>query len=758
MLSLEPPFHVIDGVSVFRDHADPHQYWYLPLYPQLTAVDDGGIAVPQLQLVKYRGDAGDGGFLNFDVDLALEAGAADRIRRELRRADDLEDEPRLAPVPLVDGSVRMMLFGQDSGDPNAPRAFVPKINSPTKPALYGTNQAAFSVKLDAESVTLFEAAVAGEITPVAVLYSLDYLALRPAYSVKVEADWNRVQSHLRNSFSTGVLFVSTQVDKVVDELIEDQVIRIQIDNFIPPHEDASDLLARLNAAVNEVKDMIIDTFFEPSLDPRDTDETDRLDRFTDTALRVHRSALLAGLGPGGLGLSAISVRRHEIDLERVDRRRFAFDLHERTTVRRTIHPQGHLAGLLRTIRDADGQIDIDRFVVAVDLDDPWFERRRIRVIDRADHQADDIDSIDVKLDYRGDTEGVLLERSNPEQEVTWPSALDRGGRVIQEVSASYRVAFRSSDGGARPLTIDGPTEVVDVEHLEVRPHELYHLSPVSILALDVPWELYPTIEVRVEYEDVAGGLRSAETFLLHETTPTTDWKLFTFLEASRAFRYKIVYRAADHRDVELPWETTDLEQIVVRDPFPDRRRVDVVAAVDPTEIRTMFVDLTYQDVDNDLRVERFAVFEGEDFGRRTIEFPLIDPTRRIVDYRVTAIDRRGAVMEGPVSSTVGNRIIATSLSTGHRIIRVVAADSLFARGDLTEVLVELRYRDDANDLAFADDVTFRSAEERPRYFEYDHHPGRSAYRYRITYWFTNGLSRDTAWTETDDADLVIDVD
>src|SRR5262249_58179009 len=115
------------------------------------------------------------------------------------------DKPRLAPVPLLDGSVRMMLFGQESPAPpasaggaatspppapppaagTAPPKFVLRIDHAAKPALYGDNQAAFSVQLDQYGTAVLEQALKGEMAPVAVVYALDYLGLRPAFSVRL---------------------------------------------------------------------------------------------------------------------------------------------------------------------------------------------------------------------------------------------------------------------------------------------------------------------------------------------------------------------------------------------------------------------------------------------------------------------------------------------------------------------------------------------------------------------------------------------
>ena len=38
MLYLNPPYFLINGVSIFPDHADPLQFYYLPMMPDRKSV------------------------------------------------------------------------------------------------------------------------------------------------------------------------------------------------------------------------------------------------------------------------------------------------------------------------------------------------------------------------------------------------------------------------------------------------------------------------------------------------------------------------------------------------------------------------------------------------------------------------------------------------------------------------------------------------------------------------------------------------
>ena len=123
MLYLDAPFHTIDGIAVFGDHADRQQWYYLPGVPRIARID----GVPQLSLIKFKGRAGTGGFLNVDVDLGVDAEVVGNLARQIASIENLPEPPRLAQLPVIDGSVRMLLFDAQTPAP------VPAGTNPPEP-------------------------------------------------------------------------------------------------------------------------------------------------------------------------------------------------------------------------------------------------------------------------------------------------------------------------------------------------------------------------------------------------------------------------------------------------------------------------------------------------------------------------------------------------------------------------------------------------------------------------------------------------
>lgn len=751
MLFLGPPFHIINRVTVFRDHEDPRQWYYLPGPPRVTQIEDTvvGVPVPQIQIIKFRGAAGSGGFLNFDVNLGVDPEVLDEIRDEIKRVENLRDKPRLAPVPLVDGTVKMMLFDAQTGEvPAEPNPddlkFVLKLSHPAKPALYGYNQAAFSVQLTPAGVTVLERAMQGEMSPIGIVYSLDYLALRPAYTVKLNVDWDRVQKHLDETFGVDSIFFQSQITKAVDELIDNRAIDLQVDTFVPEGEDES-LMGRRDQAVDEVREMITNSFFEPSLNPIEPEKEDTWDKLAQLAKTSSALAVTGGWG----ALVGFSYRK--LDYTRIDRKTLNVNISERTTVKKTIYPQGHLSGLFRVLREPG--IDLERFVLSVDIDDPWYAERRVHVISRADFTEDGITSLNVHLNYGGQLQDVVLDAGKQTADVRWNSLLDNGA-MRREVTTRYKVTFADADTVERPLSLESPETVAAADNLEIMPRELYGLVKIPILALNFPWERYTHVELQTEYQDPQSKVSQADSFLLDQAHLETTWKMFVRDPTKTTFRYKVIYRAADHQDVEKAWVDSDEERLILRDPFPTKRTLEIVPVMDWTQIDRVFVDVSYEDRAHDVLEETSFEFNANKNATGSFTVALEDPNRRLIRYQVTIIHKNGSITEIPPSSTLDRRITVRGDMKGHQIISISPEQVDFASLNLRTVVVDTRYIADQT-MSFADSFTFRSPADRG-HFEYDYvDDGSTRYQYRIIRRFTNGLSRTTDWKDSSEGELVI---
>ena len=108
-------------------------------------------------------------------------------------------------------------------------------------------------------------------------------------------------------------------------------------------------------------------------------------------------------GPAGAG----GIFQYKnLDYTRIDKKSLEVTMNERTTVRRTIYPQGHLGGLFRILQAHN--LDPARYILEGDLDNQWFQHRRVSAVSRADYERDQIGSIDLRLLYGNDARNALL--------------------------------------------------------------------------------------------------------------------------------------------------------------------------------------------------------------------------------------------------------------------------------------------------------------------------------------------------------------
>ncbi len=757
MLLLDSRSRQIDGISVFPDHADPEQWYYMPTTPQLSVVRDKtlGIDVPQFLLLGFRGDAGTGGFLNFDCNVGASQKQIDALASAIANAEHLRNRPRVAPVPLEDGAVRLMMLGKSSGDtaptPGGGPQFVLKIDQAAKPALYGANQAAFAVRLDQDGYTTMEQCLDGEILPVAVVYSLDFLGLRPAYNVRLKIDWDRVQKHLDERFSGGNLFFSTDIGRAVDELEETRAIVLESDTFVAEGEDTQGIIDRRDAALAQVRNMVTDAFFQPSLPPWSPEKKNDFERGLEAigAFAADSSARAAG-GPIGALMPSFSYKR--MDYRRVDRKKLNVNFSERVAIRRSIHPQGHLAALFKPLRE--GGLPRERLVRQVSLDNDFFRKRRIKVISRADLAADDIGSINVRARYGDKPVNALLGANAAEAGFEWLSQLDRNGAMKREVQVEYEVLFKGVDATERPTRIKSKPQVFDVENVEIVPRDLYAINTVPVLAENYPWDRYSSVDVHLRYRDPANKINQNDLVRLTRESPAGQWKMFVLDPARSGYQVRIVHHAVSGPDKVVDWTDSDEPQVAVRNPFPTRRSLQIVPNVDWSQVQEVFVDLRYEDAANGVRVDQPMSFQ-EGATAQTFAVDLRDPEARAVYYSASILYRDGRdVEEIPESMTLGNRVLIKPGMKGRRIVRVHRPAD-FARRRMRKIKVSLRFEDFPGGLSFAEDFEFDTAQAVGE-FEYDYlDPARMRYEYKATYLLENGTQKATPWTAADAAELVL---
>lgn len=750
MLLLDARSQVVDGICVFPDHANPELWYYQPTMPHLTTVPDPstGDPVPSVLLLAYAGVEGTGGFLNFDVNVGLDPERLAEIADAIADGQSLRNAPQVVPVPLVGGTVTLQMLGATSDEPtpvvDGRPQFVLGIDHSTSPSLYGDNQAAFSVALDEAGFAAVNGCLDGAILPVAVSYHLDFLGLRPAYAVTVDVDWDRVQKHLDETFSAKVLFVSAEIGKAVDELVESRAIDIRADTFVTEDAENEGIIARRDLAIAQARQMVTEAFFTPSLPPWSPEKKADWVQALETIGGL--AAQHASQAAGGPAASSASFSYKRMDYTRIDRKSLDVNFSERTTVKRTIHPQGHLSGILSLVRESGRPMS--DFVRRVNIDDPWFDRRRLAVSYSPGLAVDEIAHLDVKATYGGVLKNQILTPPAWTGSFDWANTIVDGA-AVQDVDVQYDVAFKNVDSSERPGTVSSGTVVVKEESKALTPEtELFAITPVTVRAEGVPWDTYSSVEVELRYTDAAHGIDQRDLVRLTKDHTDEVWRRFGMDAALRAFQARVVLRGATRPDEDLGWQPVDAEDVTVRDPFPTKRVLEVVPPALFDGLKHVFVDVRYDDETAGLHLEdSFTFTEGSPAARFVVD--LEDPSKRDVFYTVTFQFADGRTQTLPESVTTDRRVVVDAAMQGRRLVRVHRPTTPALR----TTTVELRFEDPLAGLSFADRVTLDATTAQGT-FEYAFvDEARDTYQYRVTWLFDNGLSRTQEWTDATSLDL-----
>ena len=240
MLLLSSDSLTVDGVTVFPDHADPNQFWYLPA-PVSLAMLPGGTE-PQFLLIEYTPDVASSGvkgvgFLDVTVCLKVDQGTLDKILGQVTSTFPLAVNAHLAPAPFDEGTVQILTLDmQGSGgavnkSPPGSIVMVENILGATSPDLYGVNNGIFGMTLSQDGVSILKAAFADSMAPVGALYNLKFTGVRPALDVKVTADLKRVYDSFNIALTGSAYWASIGIDATFEKLRQDGTIKIEVVNL-----------------------------------------------------------------------------------------------------------------------------------------------------------------------------------------------------------------------------------------------------------------------------------------------------------------------------------------------------------------------------------------------------------------------------------------------------------------------------------------------------------------------------------------------
>jgi len=168
----------------YRDHADPHKYYYVPDQPRLATKRDG---TPEFTFIKYTKTDGatKGGVLHFLVTWGFTSGELSSAESALKSIDA---QAKLAgPVPFKEGTFQI-ISATAGKDGIFNRRIVGEGKAPVLPG----QKAAVSIALTEEGASLLWESFKNPTSDVSVQYLMKFSGITPAFQAKLKVDWDKV--------------------------------------------------------------------------------------------------------------------------------------------------------------------------------------------------------------------------------------------------------------------------------------------------------------------------------------------------------------------------------------------------------------------------------------------------------------------------------------------------------------------------------------------------------------------------------------
>ena len=825
MLYLDSPVGSIAGLTLFRDHADPNLFYYACERPRL-AMNDG---VPEFVFLVYKRDITDnpnltaearqqlgGGFLAFTVDLTVDDEQLKEVRRRLGAF--AEGTVQLAPLPYRSGTVRLSITKDTAEAPGAAAnaakgvSFFEEVYGTSKPSLLAGNRATFGVMMDHEGALLMEAALKSGISPIGVIYDLEYLGMRPAFNVKITADYKRIYNHLEMQFGirggVGPINAAVDIGLAWQKLREDGSIKVEVTNFT----DDENFRKQADAAFDWFKTELMRDFFKSSLEPPSFMKQGQssnllgalqsllgpltegqqgptrpvmgaptmlaptpsapptsLDSGTQTTADRNKAATAAGTPQEGGGKPAANGAQFGLQIgfslkmyqqEELKTRTFEYSM--QAAVARTAAPQGLFSTMVNGM-------DLKNAIKRVSLDDDFFKHINAKFQLGADLTANKIELVTINIEYPG----VRPNGVQPEQVggITF-TPQDNGPKTFRtflndNLDLRYRykmdVHFASNSEweGNEPRYTSGwivetgqapqvnPSDAVDQLEVEV--------SVGSSVAAPVE-----QVQIDLIYDDPAVGMRAERSMTFQPGGGSKSWKLRFPEGAKHSFKYRYTYFLTDNMRYQTDWvETSDITtealSLIIPGPFVKTMVIPVRSLLDSTRIIEASVDVIYSDVARGYeRRERvtFGPDATEQSSRREIRIPMLDVASGSVTYSVSVVRTDGSVLEIPPTAVVPDQQIFVRDGVGEtRIIKIELANPNLDAAGLAAVRVRVRGKGEDPD---QEDVLFRPGDNTPKTVTLVKPEGESfSYSYEVEGYTTLGLPKAGVRLESDVSELVI---
>lgn len=710
MLDLSIGTRDVGGVTVLPDDTDRQAFYALPPPPAVARRD----GAPDLQLLRFV-DNGQltGGHLQFSTELAFPSGVLDGAAAALG-AEHHREPVTLGPIPVMAASAELLFAGRDAR-PDATSLLVRRSYGTTVARLDPPHVARFAVSLTPEGVEAVEAALRSGGAPVGVIYRLQVEGLWPAMRVVAHVDWGRIYDHFSSNLREGALLFGTDVQKLVESLVDSKAVTIQaVQSVVPdpgqPAPDPSPVLAWI--------------------------QRELVERFCEPVMPLSRTPARASLGTAGeifdVG-AAYAVKK----ITQIERAVADLDFQRAVVVSRTLAVQAHLADLL-------GGAPAGEHISDAMLDNPFFRRFALHV--QTARPLADSHVKEVLLQFAFGTAQDAMRLS--------PGAPDGRVEAWADASSTHTWALQPQAS----LADDAPFDAGKVVQLASLSGESRELTLDLDRLLGISWiDVRTTPDPRVQLVDVTvTHHRDADTVADHHVSLSRDKPVdrvwFRDARPLDRFTASIAYLLADDRLLEGPTLPADTRVLVVPPAYAGAQTIRLIADDDWTGLSRVLVSVQKGDSGP------VGTFEFDTPGTTAaVNLDLPDPADRTFRYRVTRILSSGTTQDDDWVRSDQSVIILGLIGGNQLVVDITPIGLEPPAAGVSLIEIDLAYIDAEHQFRQNDTFAIRALADHFRWTVPLRDPLRRSYKYRVTTHRTVGTTSIGPWTLSSDRLLVVPV-
>lgn len=742
MLSLKSPFLVSGNLILFQDDKNAACVYYVRRAPRISCDESGKPVFNLYAILPESGEvvssdnileAG----MTLDVDLGVTK--EDLAAAETDAQKYYGVKPKiLSPAPLHDGKVRFAMA--QAGDEEDPDKWF--VTSEVTPSMLGDNRAALAIRATGRDARMLVAAAQSGAIAATVYYELNLIGITPAFHAKAVLDTNTVYRRLQDQKKDNLLFYTSEIDKVLEDLKNEKKLDFDIEKLDPELETQV-----MSSLMDDLRSQVIARFFEPA--------------GVSSGSSGSPAGIVEQLGNAVTGLIRTLIpARHVLKSDVVISKNetFTIDLEQNSAKLKPVCPQAPLTEMI----DNAG-IDVSKRIVWVPTDDLPYINETISILIAADtFETSNIENMKVDCRVVDVDSGAIAMNpvSHPfsakDEKLSWELNFNR--KKGRNYGYEYKVTmYMKTASKILPEKLESDWKRSDVSSIYITPAEYYKDFSLDLVLND----LTVFSQAQMIQADVSLLYGSDDQVILFnqyffkKADDCMSRKINLVVDRNLPLSYTIhlVYFLPG-KEHEVEYRESGKRFFFIPNPFENLWSVELFCKADWDSIRRVFVDTRIHDVERKTPIDNHFTFSSEKSENRLDAAVSVDTPSRVFDYLVQFDSGEGAVQAGWYThSDLPYLRIDTDKLKSERVYRFRIEDpAAWNKYDLEKLRVWYKFIDGSG-REKSDKEDFKSPD---RILQVRDCPWEEPFQYRLQFCYQNGDDHFvTGWEKADTDDIKI---